>query len=442
MPAPTRTNPRSEPVPAASAGLTVAADAAMQAGSAIPASGDEPAVREFSESARDALLNLRRAVADVLATFPSLDRPVRLAERLGLDTSLAWKIWKVALGDGAVPAASHLPGSAAFERFIAAAEQAGAPRSRTHQAAAAYATLNELLEAHAGDRASGVIMLGFLSEAGRTRTELAMRRAAFRANAHFLGVQARTLYQLDVLARPRGDRAGATPMVVRLRAHFGLTRTRAGVAWMLGRSTQVQPAGPTQVRRRPLTGTTGAHPDESPWLVRAFSSSPVPTVLRRTVAGVTTEDELAPGPVGQTGAVDVVLGELIDERPAPSGPVDAMTMCVSTPAEGLCYDVMIEDGLIDGDVRSRVHSTVHGDLPYLRGDHCDVIPTLEAFRLLGPAATVQSPVEVPRFREMLSWVLGAAGVNVDRLRAWRLQMKLPPVPSRAAAVFTLAGQTR
>lgn len=363
-----------------------------------------------------------------------IDRPVRLAEYLDIDTSLAWKVWKVGLGEGSYPAAAHIPGEAGFERFLTAAERAGVGATAISHAREAYANLNELLRVHGGDRASGVIMLGFLSDAGRTRTELAVRRSAFRANAHFLGVQARALYQLDICTRAA---SGVGLSVIRARGHFGLQRTRVGVTWMLGRSTPVIHSGPTGASRSPLD-LGNPRDAESPWLLPQFCSHPMPEVVRRTINGVTTEDELAPGPVGQTGASDIVLGERIENVPVSDAVQDALTMWVATPAEHLCYDVVMEDGLTTRDVQARLHSTVHGDLPYLRGETRDMIPMPEDFRPLGFASSCPPTTNVPRQEELFAWCIARAGVDPARLRVWRLRMKLPPVPTCVAAIYAPA----
>ncbi len=394
----------------------------------------KPDVPAFPAQAEAALLALRRAVARILASLPLVDRPIRLAELLGIDNSLAWKVWKVGLGEGALPAAAHIPGEAGFARFMSAARRGGASESAVREAGDAHRALLDVMQSHGGDRASGAIMLGFISDAGRMRTELAMRRAALRANAHFLGVQARTLYQLDVLTC---DPSGGAPIVTRVRAHFGLKRTRQGVSWLLGRSTPVEAKGPLAVRRRPLAAEQSAA-DSSPWLLPAFCSSPLPNITRRLVGGVTTEDELAPGAVGESGAVDVVMGEVIDGRAASTAATDAVTMWVSTPCERMCYEVLIERALIRGAVSARVHSTVHGDLPYLRGEHCDSIPVPESFQEMGSADSAGPAVEVPHHAELMKWVIARAGKRPGDLALWRLGLRMPPVPSIAAAVYSKA----
>jgi hypothetical protein len=390
----------------------------------------EPVVVDFDQAAKTSMLQLRRSTAEVINQLGDLDRPVRLAERLRIDRSLAWKVWKVAFDPSPLPSAAHIPGASAYQRFIAAAEGAGVSREVAGGALAAFEQLSDVLTAHGGDRASGTIMLTSLSDAGRMRAELSLRRAAFRANSHFLGVQAVTLYQLDVLV-PAGP--GHRPSLLRLRAHLGLKRTRAEVSWMLGRSTPVASDGPLAgAQREPLVQTPEG---DSPWLLRDFCSQPLPEVRRRVIGGVTVEDELVPGAVGMRGVVDVVMGERITSIPWRDGPRHAVVMKINTPCEQAVYEVVAAEGVLEGPPTLRAHSMVHGELPYLRGEHCDVIPVPEQFADCGTPGQSGPLADLPMHLPMLNWMVQRSGVAPERLRMWRAHVKFPPVPACLAAVM-------
>lgn len=385
---------------------------------------------DFLDAARASMIELRRTTAEVIHELGDLDRPVRLAERLQIDRSLAWKVWKVAFDPSPLPSAAHIPGASAFARFVAAAEAAGVRAEVASGAKAAFSALTEVLTAHGGDRASGAIMLTSLSDAGRMRSELSLRRGAFRANSHFLGVQAATLYQLDVLVP---GAPGHRPNVLRLRAHLGLKRTRAEVAWMLGRSTPVASDGPLAgAKREPLAAPSG---DDSPWLVREFCSEPLPDVRRRVIGGVTVEDELASGAVGMRGVVDVVMGERITEVPWRDGSRHAVVMKLNTPCEQAVYEVIAAEGVLKAPPILRAHSMVHGELPYLRGEHADVIPMPESFVDCGVPGQSGPMADLPMHLSMMAWVVERCGVPAARLRLWRAHVKFPPVPACLAAVM-------
>jgi hypothetical protein len=407
---------------------------------------------DFGEAARSSMLHLRLATAGVISAIGDLDRPVRLAERLTIDRSLAWKVWKVAFGPSALPSAAHVPGRIGYRRFVEAAGAVGVEPGILAEAQTAFDRLGEVMTTHGGDRASGAIMLSSISGAGRMRTELTMRRAAFRANCHFLGVQASTLYQLDVLLP---SAPGTRPTVVRYRSFIGLRRTRPDVSWLLGRSTPVAADGPLAgAVRSPLVAPEGG--TDSPWLVPQFCSTPMPAVVRRTVGGVTVEDELAPGDVGIRGEVDVAMAERISGVPWRDGPRHAVVMKVNTPCQAAVHEVLVAPGVTQGGVRLRVHSMVHSELPYLRGEDADLIPVPEDFVNCGHPGECAPVPEVPWHRAILSWMLGQCGLDAEpeqgaravqselgaqRVEAgptlYRAAVKFPPVPACLAAVMDL-----
>ncbi len=392
----------------------------------------------FEADATATLRELRRATASLLASCNGIDRAIEVSTRLGLERSLAWKVWKVAQGTSAYPSVAHIPGKQGFRRLLSAARRTGVSEDLVASAAAAYEQFERLAVAYAGDRVSAESLLGSLSAEGRKRHETSLRRDAFRANASFLGVQVAAMYQLDVLLP--GER-GLMPELVRVRGHFGLRRNRPNVPWILSRSTLVHAEGPSaELRRVPLVAAE-PRPDEElehaplPMIVAAFSSTPLPPVRRRLIAGVTVEDELLPGAVGQSAAVDVVTGERITPLAKRWTSSDAVTMAVNTPCENLCYEIVAPDGLFHDSPLLRVHSTVQVEHPYLRGPDFGVIPVIEGFSDLGAAEQAPPAAEVPRHSDLIRWTLAQCGWNSGAMRLWRVRMRFPPLPSCLAASY-------
>lgn len=386
------------------------------------------------------LLALRRTTSAVLGECGGLDRAADVATRLCVDRSLAWKVWRVGRDTAGYPSPAHIPGIQGYEHFLRAASAIGVGEETINAARSAFAAFQRLTASHAGDRASVDLMLGRLTDEGRTRLEVSLRRDGFRANAFLLGVQAAALYQLDALVD-----AGPSfqPEVWRVRGHFGLRRTGSNTAWLIARSTLVDAQGPTNLLQRdPLD----AHPPSlddsarSPILLPQFCSTPEPMVIRRVIPPATVEDELRLGHVGQLGEVDVVTGERVHSMPPALSDRNAVTMNVLTPGKRLCYDVMVHRDLLK-DTRItewlslRVHSTVQTDLPFLRGDDYATIPVLEQFVDLGPAASAPEAAEIPRQGAMLRWLLGRLPGGPSAYSLARVRMRYPPVPSVIAAGY-------
>lgn len=403
----------------------------------VPVDEQDGQSDRFEAEATSTLRELRRATANLIASFKGVDRAIEVSTRLGVERSLAWKVWQVAQGSSSCPSVAHIPGRQGFKRFLEAAQQAGVRDELVRDAQAAFDRFEELTVAYGGGRASAGSLLSTLSPEGRTRHDTALRRDGFRANAALLGVQAAAMYQLDVLW-PRD--AVSPPDVLRVRGHFGLRRNRANVPWMLSRSTLVNASGPSAaLRRTPLSPAAieGGEDTPLPMILPEFSSRPLPPVQRHVIAGVTIEDELLPGPVGQAGAVDVVTGERVTQFGRRTEQVDAVTMAVTTPCERVCYEVVAPEGLLTDGPVLRVHSTVQTEHPYLRGPEFNTIPVTEVFEDLGLAKDAPPAAEVPRHAEILRWTLAQTGPVSAPMHLWRVRMRFPPLPSCLAAAYRL-----
>ncbi len=388
---------------------------------------------QFEHQAHDVLRTLRRCVSEIISSIGGVGRAVDLSEKLGLDATLGWKVWRIAHGNDTLPSAKHIPGRQAMQRFLDAARVAGTSEEAVERAMQAFMKFQRLARQHAGDRASADIILSSMTAEGRRRIDGELRRDAFRANTHFLGVRAACLYQGDIiLPAPRGYMAE----VVRLRGMMGLARTRAGSRWVLSRSTLVREDGPSvKLQRRPLEG-----PMAGPGLLTSFCSQPLPEISRRVVQGVTTEDELGPAEVGRSGAVDIVTGERIFDMPFHPAKEDAVTMSVNTPCESLYYDVMIHPAAVAGlPPRFAFHTLVHGGLAHQSILDRDIVPIPETLEYLGSARSAASVPAMPRYAAMLDWVFSKIGRDSDALELYRIHMKFPPLPGCLAVTYRCRG---
>lgn len=383
------------------------------------------------------LRELRFACAAVLGRVGGAESATTLCNRLSIDRSLAWKIWRIAHGDD-IPAPKHIPGAAGMERFLRAAEVAGAPPEHIESVRRAHGRFAGMAREQAGDRASADILFGSFTREGRRRLEAQLRRDAYRANSHFLGIGVHALYQLNLVIPGVGT---AMPDVVIVRGHYRIVRMRPGAGCVLSRSALVQPGGVTdRYRRLPLDPDAGeAGVGSGVPLVKGFCSEQVPPVSRRILPGGVVEDELGPGPIGALGAADVVTAERATDIPWQQDPRDAVTMQVRTPVEFLCFDVLLhEDSLSeDPEVELKAFSLMHGDIPFSAAHDRDQLPELEPLERLGRADALPPPPGVERHQELLAWVCGKARVRPERLLAFRVRMKRPPIPICLAVSYTL-----
>lgn len=383
--------------------------------------------RAIEVDAVDVLGGLRRALAELIGSLPSRPRKASdLADDLGIDRNLGWKVWRASQSRESIPSPKHLPGRSGVDIFLAAAAKAGAPDTLISDVRTGYERFEQFSSIHGGDRASTEIVLSGMTNEGRRRLEMTLRRAAFRANSHFLGTQARTLYRMDIVLPPV---PGFMPDTATIRGIFGLWRTRANKPLVIAHSGLIQQRTmkvTSQYQRSPLDSSLG--PTDYPFL-HDFCSSPLPHINRQVTAdGATIEDELATGPVGRSAAVDIVTAELLRRMPIDTARRGAL-MTIRTPAERMCFDLLLHKSAWDGVVpRVRAHTTVHGEYTAARDDLRDEIPLLETIECLGSADRLMPVPEVPRQADITRRAFALLHADPSEFTGFRIRLKFPPLP--------------
>lgn len=387
-------------------------------------SGVLPVAMSLEADGPAALRDLRRALGSLLATLPPMRRAIDLSQTLNLDRSLAWKVWRVAQGPDELPSPKHVPGRAAMTTFIEAAARAGGAPRELGAVRESYARLEGIYKRHAADRASAEILLGQFTDEGRSRLEVQLRRDAFRAYSHFFGVRMRLRHQLDVLL-PSGP--GHMPQLARVRGHYGLQRTRADARWVLSRGYVMHDGGPTTNYQREALAGDGDPRTDVPIAPRFCSPGDLP-LQRECVAGHTFVDELAPGPVGEAAAADIVTAERIYGIPRKPGPTDVLGVHMRTPSERLCYELLVHRDLAAlGTPTLDVFTTLNASAPQATPDPRDRVPIIEKLRSLGSADGAAAAVDVPRHGELTRWVFERLGHRPEDFVVHRLEMRFPPV---------------
>jgi hypothetical protein len=388
----------------------------------------QPPGEVFEQEASLILRELQSSVAALIGAIRGAERAADVAHLLQIDRALGWKMWKIAASGSSLPAPKHIPGRQGFDRFITAARWHGIQSSLIEAARGAYERFESLADRHAGDRASADILLGSLTDSGRRRLELALRREAFHANSYFFGARTDVKYQIDAILNPE---PGYMPSVARFRGYRHLQRMRPGVPWILSRIRLLQSSGPSSsFERTPLDPTDTPVPiATAPPLVRAFCTIPTPQIIRRRAEGGFVEDELAPGLVGEAGAVDVCFGEFFDKIPLDTVDRDAVTVQVRVPCEALVFDILLHRSLARvGSPQFDVYSTLQADTPYVGDGDSQKLPVVERLEPMGPASSFVPVPELPNHASMVRWMLQRIGREPEDFEYFRVTMRHPPLP--------------
>jgi hypothetical protein len=399
----------------------------------------------FEEHARQALLHLRGAFAEIIEALPGhITRPHELSKCLSIDTKLAWKIAHVAHGSDPFMAVQHIPGTAAIDVFLKAVADQNVPAERIEAVETAVGEFERLIEVHAGDRATLEMMLLSFASEGRRRADLAQRKAAFTANSYIWGIQARTQLKTDILfpATEKGRLDIAT-----VRGFVGLRRIRPNVPWVIARARVADDHGKvlTPAGREPLdpvdddsAGRAGAP------LLREFCSQPLPEFRRVSGSHGFLEDQLVEGEVGKTGAVTCITGEVTRSVAsyfrAENNRVAALLARMHTPCEALLFDLLVHEDLF-GPIEPElaVYSELEGGrpVPPIEGRERDRLVTGESVEYLGKGPSVLHTPHVPRYPEMIRYAFGKLGWDAQRFDVYRVEMQYPIIPTSVAMVHEL-----
>src|SRR5262245_53294521 len=87
----------------------------------------------FERHAAAALQGLQKAIADLIASIPAggqIRRATDLQRVLGVRSTLAWQVFRVATSANPIEEGRGVPGPTAMERFLEAAIKRGVPDGR------------------------------------------------------------------------------------------------------------------------------------------------------------------------------------------------------------------------------------------------------------------------------------------------------------------------
>jgi hypothetical protein len=390
----------------------------------------------FERQAEQVLRGVRNAFAELIEALPGqVGRPSELEKALGIDKKLGWRIFKLAHGSDPFAAAQHVPGTAGVRIFLDAAARQGVSAELTRAVTAAVESFEHLVDLHAGDRASFDMMVSGFARRGRHRGDLAHRKAAFRANSYLWGVQAKTQLKADFL-HP-SDEPGQFD-IGSVRGFVGFRRIRANVPWVIARARCTDDDGTlrTSFVREPLDPPAGGT-DDGPIvpLLREFCTQPLPEFRRVQGPHGFVEDELVEGPVGNTGAINCIIGEVArrvasyyrDEH----NRYGDMTARMRTPCEVLLFDQFVHEDLF-GRISPELHvySDLRGgpEIPRHQRER-DRLPAWEQVEYLGKGPTVIRTPDVPGYAEMARYALGRLGWDGERFDVYRIRLLYPVIPS-------------
>lgn len=383
------------------------------------------------EETNVAMSRLRRALVAVMASADAdPTQPQELSRQFDLDKTLTWKIARVIREDSAAQAVVHVPGRRRIEAFLRAMEKGGAPRDAVEEAMRAYQDFERVVEVHSGDRGTLDVLVAGASKGSARRLEV-IRKNGFLANAAVWGVRAKAHLGIHMVA-PSGE--GDLLDAITLCGFLGFHRLRQDQSWAIANAISFD------LPDRGIEAPAPLHPDglinEGP-LLPQFCSAPLPSVRTVKVDKTNWRYELPPGPIGQSSAVDVILGwrwpRDMSARASHAGDYGEHGMHLSTPAEMSVLELWVHRSLAFAiPPTARVYSELPSGPRYPReGREAGTLPIPGDVADLGLGAEAGVTPEFPRGAELLRFAAGRMGWNMDEFHGFRFRLRYPPIPTAA-----------
>lgn len=395
---------------------------------------------DYEADCRARLDELRAALIDLYAGVgadPS--SPQDVARRFGVNKTLTWNIARVVGGTDAMRTLQHVPGASAIQSLLGAFERDGAEPANVERVRNASRALDRTVERHFGDRATLDLILDGISPDRGDHLELS-RKLAYRGNSGLWGVQSKARLMTAMLAPNAQDPSMIDAVLIR--GYVALRRLRSDIRWPI---FQVRGWGSegkmTDVNRwQPLEPIDG--PDNGLPLLKRFSTvTPADVDAKRGARGMNYL--LAPGPVGNFGAVDCYMSDYAraiaskyrTERDA-TGEFGAT---ISVPTERLVFDLIVHESLdfaLTPEVRAVAGIFMERTDDPDPDTQADIPVPQEVQKLPGRPPVVTTP-SVPGYAGIVQYANERMGWNGSDFRGCRFEMAYPPLGSTILLRFKL-----
>ncbi len=395
----------------------------------------------FDVSASERIRSTQAAWLELLGEIDLSDaRPTAIAQRLGVDKTLAWKMARFMGEESSGKAFRYLPGETGVEILLRAVSDQGVVDTRIEATRKAVTDLRVFIREQAGDRRAFEAMVTSNHREGKS--ELEHRRQLFRANSAIWGVRG-SAQVLTIILRP-SETKPAMLDVVQLGGLVELERLRTDLPWIVRRlrASNDSDSNRFAIERVPLD-----EEHEGPPLFRAYCSDPAPNLRQFVDEGGWVYDELVPGPVGRSGSTTCILGEkhlaVLPSVRSAENTAGRYSVTVRTPVESVLFDVLIHRDLTHfGDAEMRTYGLLEGR-PTAGGGTLNAIPLYEPepAQRLGSPAIVQSG-RLPWYAGMVREAISRAGWGDLRdYRGYRMEIEYPAIPCDLTLVCEIGEET-
>jgi hypothetical protein len=372
------------------------------------------------DSAAAVMDELRASLTELMTSLSdSISRAVDLERSLRLDKKLAWQVFRLARSRG-LSEVGNVPARPSIRRLLQAARRRNVSKRIVDRVDAAFVRFDELAIEHGGDREGLFSILGGRAGTGAEQFDLKVRKAAFRANAHIWGSQARMQVRTLIHQIAPGRKYREDDILIS--ADIDLQRLRQSDPLVMVRWWMVTdvPAEGTAKDTAPPTPV-----DHSVGLLQDFCTRPLPRMIPRKDADGSVETELVIG-AGRSAAVTLYSSQLFENVADRPQAAYFGQMFVTIPSETAVWELLVPAGKTDpATARSIVYGRRSHPERVSEDRAADLLPQRGTVSYLGPLESVPPLEDAPNHAEAVRHVLQTHGWLGTRFDVYRSVVKYP-----------------
>lgn len=394
----------------------------------------------FEDVATGVLSRLQFALARLVTHFSTEIKKASDVERaFGIDHRLGWQVFRLANAKNPLAEGANVPARVSMDKLLRMAEKRGVASDVIEEVRASFDEFERVVKQHAGTRqAFETLMAGCIPER-QMQIEREARETMYHAARTLRGASTRVSMMTSIFYPSQG----AAEMIdsCNIMGNYGVQRLRAGA--LIETSAlfrDLRGSRVSTVTGEPITESTDI-------MLPQFCSAPRPTL--QVHRGVQSARYMLAGEsVGLQSAVDLVFADFLaagrSRYATPERPWIGCAHATDTPAELQVVDVLMHEELVEQQrPEAAIYDMVpHGQLTKLPDPDREfdrVAHKLEA-RSLGRGPTAMRMIALPRYVEMIEYVCGQRGWDVNKLRAYRIEIEYPAHTWQVALTLRLPGR--
>ena len=146
--------------------------------------------KDFRQEIGHVIGSLRAALMEVLEVAGEIRRSRDVQDRLKLNMTLSWQIYRILnVSENLVELSPHIPSSGMMQKLLTAVRSRGATDQSINSLLEAHARFESLVQFYGGDRESfNAIASRLMGSDAQSQIELVHRRAAFECERHVWGL--------------------------------------------------------------------------------------------------------------------------------------------------------------------------------------------------------------------------------------------------------------